>query len=634
MGSIYGSALSGMNAAQIGLATTEHNIANASTPGYSRQQVLLAAFPAQSLGSGFIGKGVDVTGVRRIYDQYLNTQVLQQQTQASYLTTYHAAISQIDNLLSDPAAGMTQTLQGFFSSMSTVANNPESGSARQTLLSNARAVVDRFQGIDQQLTDMSNGVNKQIEGSVSSINSYAQQIATLNGLIKGAVGGSQGQQPNDLIDQRDQMISQLNLEIRATVLPQSDGSVSVFFGNGQPLVVNEQVMTLKTIQSATDPSKVDIAFLNGKSLVPLQTDSLQGGKLGAYLTFRDQSIEPARNALGRLALGLANSINQQNQLGQDLYGSLGGDLLSMTAPFVSSNSNNTGTAAVSASITNVSALTTSDYQLNYDGANYTVVRLADKTVTNIGPTLPQTIDGFTINLVSGSAVAGDSFLIRPVANAARDIALLTSDPAKIAAAAPMRATAALANLGSAKISSGSVNAPPPVNVNLQSPVSITFTSPTTFTVSGAVPNVVGSVAYTSGQNISYNGWTVQITGSPIAGDVFNVATNTNASGDNRNALLMAGLQTKNLMANGTSSLEGLYSQLVGDIGATTHQLDVTSQAQNNMVSHSVASQQAVSGVNLDEEAANLLQYQRAYQASAKAMQIANTMFDALLALGK
>jgi flagellar hook-associated protein 1 FlgK len=634
MGNIFTSSISGMNAAQIGLATTEHNIANASTPGFTRQQIVLGSNPAQSFGGGFLGQGVNVSSVIRIYDQYLSTQVLQQQTQASYLTNYHTALAQIDNMLSDPKGGMSPPMQDLFSAMNSVANNPESVSARQTLLSNAQSVVNRFQGIDQQLTDMANGLNGQITSSVRSINSYAQQIATLNGLIKKAIAVGQGQQPNDLLDQRDHLINQLNQQSNVTVLQQADGSASVFIGNGQPLVVNEQAMALRAVQSANDPSKIDVAFQNGVNTIHLQQSSLQGGSLSAFLAFRDQSLEPARNALGRVALGLATSFNQQNQLGQDLNGVLGANLFNAAIPRVSQSASNLGTAVVSATISNISGLTTSDYLLNFDGTNYSTVRLSDNAVTNLGPVLPQTVDGFSVNLASGSAMAGDSFLIRPVADAARDISLLSNDPAKIAAAAPMRASAALANLGTATISSGLVNAPPPVNANLQSPVSLTFTSPTTFTVTGAVPAVGGPVTYTPGQDISYNGWTVQITGAPVAGDVFNVATNTNATGDNRNALLMAGFQTINLMANGTASLADTYSQLVGEVGAKTHELDVTSQAQNNMVAQVVASQQSVSGVNLDEEAANLLQYQRAYQAAAKAMQIANTMFDALLALGK
>lgn len=635
---IFSAALTGMNAAQYGITTTEHNIANASTPGFSRQQVLLSAGVAQQLGAGFIGQGVDVSGVRRIYDQFLNTQVLQEQTQASYLTSYHSSLAQIENMFSDPVAGVAPAMHGLFDTMHGVANNPESIPSRQTFLGNAQATVNRFQSIDQQLTSLANGLTGQINSSVNDINSYAQQIATLNNNIKRAIaGGPAGQQPNDLLDQRDQLINQVNQQIKTTVLKQPDGTLSVFIGNGQALVIDDKAMSLQVVQSANDPSKVDIAYLANGKTVNIQQSSLQGGSLGAYLTFRDQSLEPARNALGRVAIGLATSLNQQNQLGQDLNGVLGGNLFNVAVPRVSQNANNTGTATMAATITNVSALTTSDYQLKFDGTNYSMVRLSDNKVTNLGagPLTPSAvIDGFTANITAGAMAAGDSFLIRPTADGGRDISMSTTDPAKIAAAAPMRATAALTNTGTASISNGTVNSPPPTNANLQSPVSLTFTSPTTFTVSGAVPAVAGAVTYTSGQNISYNGWTVKITGTPAAGDIFNVTSNTNAVGDSRNALVMAGLQTQNLMANGTASFGGIYGQLVGDIGVKTREMDITSQAQNNVVAKSVASQQAVSGVNLDEEAANLLRYQKAYQASAKAMQIASSMFDLLLTLGK
>ena len=633
MADLFTSALSAMNAAQMGLATTQHNIANANTPGFTRQQVLVGSRAGVQSGAGFVGAGVDTTGVIRIYDQFLNTQVLSEQSQASYLTAYHAAIRQIDNLVADPAAGAAPSMQSFFDAMNGVANSRESFPARQTLLGNAQFAVNRFQAIDQRLTDIAGGLNVQITSSVDTVNSYARQIATLNGSIKRALSGGQGEQPNDLIDQRNYAISQLNKEIKATVLQQQDGTVSVFMGNGQTLVLDEHAMKLQTVQSATDPSKLEVAYLNNGVTSAMQQSNLQGGSLGAYIAFRDQTLEPARNALGRVALGMAISINQQNRLGQDYYGALGGDLFNAPSPRVDQGAYNTGTAVVSASITDVAALTTSDYQLRYDGANYSMLRLSDNAVTYLGA-LPQTVDGFTVSLASGAMAAGDSFLIRPTANGARDISLATNDPAKIAAAAPIRATAALINTGTAAISNGTVNAPPPVNANLQQPVSIVFdTPPTTFTVTGTgVPGSPVTVPYTDGADITYNGWTVQITGTPVAGDTFNIESNTNATGDSRNALLLAGLQTQYLMENGTASLQGIYGQLVGEIGAKTHEIDVTSKAQDNMVTQTVAAQQAISGVSLDEEAANLIRYQNAYQAAAKAMQIAKTMFDAILAI--
>ncbi len=406
--------------------------------------------------------------------------------------------------------------------------------------------------------------------------------------------------------------------------------------------MGNQAMTLQAIPTASNPSQLTIAYLgpNGNA-IPLPQSSLQGGTLGAYLDFQNQSLAPAQNALGLVAIGLATSFNQQNQLGQTLNGTLGSALFNVPAPNVIANTGNTGTAAVSAAITNAGALTTSDYQLKFDGTNYSLTNLSNNTVTNLGATLPQTVDGITINLSSGMPAAGDSFLIQPTINGASGISLLTSDPTQIAAAAPILASAATANTGSATISSGTVNPPPPVtpnptypltDLNLQQPVSITFNNPpTSYNVTGTGTGNPVNVPYTPGSNISYNGWTVQISGTPSAGDVFNVGANTNAVGDNRNALLMAGLQSQNLLSNGTATLADAYSQLVDSVGTTDQQVTASSTAQANMLAQTTAAQQSVSGVNLDEEAANLMQYQNAYQASAKAMQVADSLFATLLA---
>jgi len=847
MGSnLFTSALSAMNAAQAGMATTQHNIANASTPGFTRQEVVIGSRAGQQTGAGFVGAGVDVSGVIRIYDQYLTNQVRLEQTQSSYLTTYHSAMKQIDNLVADPVAGASPAMQDFFNAMNGVANNPESIPARQTLLGTAQFVVNRFQAIDQRMTDIADGLGGQITRSISTVNAYAQQISTLNGNIKRAIANGQGQLPNDLLDQRDQVINQLNQEIKVNVQFQLDGSGNVYIGNGQALVIDEKAMRLDAVRSETDPSKLDIVYRDGNDTTLLQQSGLQGGNLGAYLAFRDQSLEPARNALGRVAMGLAAKMNEQNQLGLDLNGALGGNIFNVGVPRVEKGINNVGSAVAMASISDASQLTTSDYQLRYDGSNYTMVRLSDNTTTSVGTTaVPPSnveIDGFTFSLTSG-AQKDDTFLIRPTADGARDISVAISNPAKIAAAAPVRTAALLsatttasptttvasgaisgsvvsvagttastatftvdgktlftntiaagstgtlitganldtawtvfaaanagytrtgtfaagtaqiakadgmpitlaetqttgtgatlsvfaaagagfigvtpstkagvanitantpnnanlanpvtitfaspttytvtgaipdvsgvqtytapsisyngwtmqlggpapaagnvfniaANSGSANISSGTVNPPPPatpnpanptVDLNLQSPVSIIFTSPTTFNVVGTGTGNPVSLTYpTASGSITYNGWTAQISGTPAAGDVFTVGANTSATGDNRNALLLAGMQNQNLMAGNTTTFQGAYGQLVGEVGAKTHELDVTSQAQINMTAQTVAAQQSVSGVNLDEEAANLMLYQRAYQAAAKAMQIANSMFDALLSIG-
>lgn len=634
---IFGSGVSAMNAAQIGLATTEHNIANANTPGFTRQEIVQGTRLPQSTGAGYVGQGVDVSTVKRIYNEFLFNQVLQGQTQASQLETYYQQIGQIDNMLADSDAGLSPAIQEFFSAVNNVASSPDSQASRQAMLGSAQFLAARFQSLNQRLSDINNSINGQISSSVMTINSYAQQIATMNKNIVLAQAAFNGQLPNDLLDQRDQLISQLNKEIKTTVVKQSDGSINVFIGAGQSLVVGERTMPLQTVQSLTDPTKLEVAYgSSSANLVRAQQSSFQGGNLGGLLAFRSESLDASQNALGRVAMVLADTFNQQHKLGQDLTGALGGNFFTQPVPSVNASTANTGSATVSASIADSSALTGSDYTLRFDGGTaYTLTRLSDNTVTSFA-SLPQTVDGLTITTTAG-AIAGDSYLIRPTINGARDIAVAISDTSKIAAAAPIRTNAVLANLGTGRISAGTVNAVLPVNANLQQPVSIVFDNPpTTYTVTGTgVPSSpVSGVPYTAGADITYNGWTIQITGAPVAGDTFTVASNTNATADNRNALLLANLQTRNTIAGGTTSYQGAYAQLVSQVGNKTHEMGLTSQAQISMVNQIIQTQQSVSGVNLDEEAANLMRYQRAYQAAGRVIQVANSLFDTLLSLGE
>ncbi|MCE9549984.1 MAG: flagellar hook-associated protein FlgK [Betaproteobacteria bacterium] len=632
---IFGSGVSALNAAQIGLSTTEHNIANANTPGFNRQEVMLGTRIPQATGAGFIGQGVDVSTVKRMYNEFLSNQVLQGQAQASQLETYYQQIGQIDNMLADSDAGLSPALQELFSAVNNVASSPDSQAARQVMLGSAQSLVSRFQSLNQRMSDINSSINGQIRSSVTTINSYAQQIASMNKNIVLAQATSNGQPPNDLLDQRDQLISQLNQETKATVVKQSDGSFNVFIGSGQSLVVGEQAMTLQAVQSLSDPSRIEVAYGSGASVIRLQQNSFQGGNLGGLIAFRSESLDVTQNALGRMAMVLADTFNQQHKFGQDLSGNMGGNFFTQPVPLVNTNTANTGTATISASIVSSSALTGSDYSLRFNGGTaYTLTRLSDNTVTAFAA-LPQTVDGLTITTTAG-AIAGDSYTIRPTVNGARDIAVAISDPSKIAASVPIRTNASLANIGSGRISGGTVNAILPVNANLQQPVSIVFDNPpTTFTVTGTgVPgSPVAGVAYSAGTDITYNGWTMQIAGAPAAGDTFTVASNTNATADNRNALLLASLQTKNTVAGGTASYQGAYAQLVSQVGNKTRELETTSSAQTSMVNQIIQTQQSVSGVNLDEEAANLMRYQRAYQAAGKAIQIAGTLFDTLLSLG-
>jgi flagellar hook-associated protein 1 len=630
-GSIFGIGVSGLNAAQAALVTTGHNIANAGADGFHRQQVFTGTQIPQETGSGFFGKGVTVDTVMRAYSRFLDSAVLQTQTQASYLDAYGAQIRQIDNLLADPAAGLSPALQSFFSAVQDVASNPASVPSRQAMISQAQALVSRFQSFDARFTEIRNGLNRQITDTVSAINSTAQDIARINDLII-KTQSDENRPPNDLLDKRDVLIADLNKMVRASVITQSDGSVNVFIGNGQSLVLGTQPFTLAAAPSSADPQDYAISYgANGVS-IPISAGMLQGGSLGALLDFRTQTLDSVQNNLGRVAVVLAQTFNDQHRLGQDLAGALGQDFFNLPSAQALTNADNTGTAVIGAANVDVGALTGSDYRLAFNAGTWTLTRLTDGNQTAFAG-FPQTIDGFTLSLASGAAANGDTFLIQPTRSGSRDISVAVTDTTRIAAAAPIRSAAAAANTGSGRISAGTVDAPPPPDVNLQQAVTITFTGPASFDVTGAGTGNPAGIAYVAGANISFNGWTVQIIGAPVAGDTFTIGPNTGGVSDNRNALLLADLQTTNTVAGGTANYQSAYSLVVSAVGNRAREIQVQSTAQDALVKQTVDAQQALSGVNLDEEAANLIRFQQAYQASGRVLSIAAALFDTILEIG-
>lgn len=647
--SIFGIGISGMNAAQAGLVTTGHNISNASTPGYTRQEIVQVSNLAQFTGLGFLGQGVAVSTVKRIYSDALSNQLTLAQAQGSQLDAYYAQIKQLDTLLGDASAGLAPALQEFFSGVADLAAHPESMPSRQAMLSSANALSARFQDLDQQVSEIRAGINSEIVSSIDSINRYAQQIAGLNQGILAVESATTLQPANDLRDQRDALIAALNQEVSASVVRASNGSYDVFVGNGQPVVVGSTSFTLAAARSLEDPLRVEVGYQNGASVGLISSASIQGGRLGGLLSFRSTSLDAVQNSLGRVAMGVAQTFNDQHVLGQDLNGELGEEFFSVAGPTVLPSSKNAGVATVTATLQSVNTLTTSDYRLQYNGAalgneNFTLTRISDGLQTPVTfPTLggyPHSldVDGVTLTLSAGAAL-NDTWMIEPTRLGAGSLQVALTDPAAIAAASPIRTGAALQNSGSASISAGSVSGV--ANLPLPATVTLTFDAVAgEFAIGGAVP-AAGPIAYTSGNNISFNGISFAISGTPADGDAFTLVRNSNGVSDNRNALALGLLQTARTLGQSagvgsepTTSFQGAYSQLVSQVGNTTRQMEVTAKAQTNMIAQTRQAQQSVSGVNLDEEAANLLRYQQAYQASGKMMQIASTLFQTVLDLGR
>lgn len=733
---------SALAAAQAGLATTGHNIANANTPGYSRQIVLQASAGSQNAGFGYVGKGAAVADVRRVFNDLLATQVRSAQSTQNQVQAYYDQIKQIDNQLADTTSGLSPVLQDFFKGIQDLAANPNAAASRQAALSSAQALAARFQSLDGQLKEVEQSVNSQITSAVTAINTHAAQIAKLNDAIEKAAGNGDGHVSNDLLDQRDYAITQLSKEIKTTVVKQGN-SFNILIGSGQPLVVGAKTQDLTVVASDTNRNRMQIAYHSNGKLVPLSESSLSGGRLGGLLEFRSKSMEPAQNALGRVAIGLAITFNAQHNLGQDQTGQLGGNFFAVAVPRVEASRNNlnsppTPVADIKADITDPSKLTTSDYRISYvsgpPSPEYVVTRLPENsksTFTSFPGGDGQAIPGVKLTEPAGTPMqVNDEFLIRPTADGAAKFAVEINDVSKIAAGAPISATAPLTNVGTGKISAGVVSstllmrpgatsglslayAPgSPGTVSISSPVAkpITVISPpvapsteetaTVYPAGTPVPYTVGQtimydgirfsnipgastntagtlnvdkilpmeigfangglsgfpaqldvsvkgadgktvnyaagttpIPFKDGDTISTGGITFTVTGSPKDGDKFSIKSNPNGVGDSRNAVLLGSLQGANTLADGTTTYQGAYAHLVSFIGNKTHELEVTYKAESAYLEQAETAMEAESGVNLDEEATNLLRYQQAYQAAAKVMQTANTLFDTLLTLG-
>lgn len=654
-GNILSIGRSGLFAAQAALSTTGNNIANANVAGYSRQVVVQATSAEQDYGYGFIGSGTTVAEVKRYSDDFLNGQVRTAQASTSAYDSYNAQISQVDNLLSDTTSGLSPALQDFFNGVQDVSSNPSSVASRQALLSSADSLTASFQGLNGRLQEIRDGVNTQITSNVTLINSYAQQIAQLNDQIT-ALSTDANHTPNDLMDKRDQLVLDLNKQVKANVVAGDNNSITVTIGSGQPLVVGKQVYTLAATSSPTDPTRVEVGYNSGGKVTVLGESLLTGGELGGLFDFRANSLDTAQNSLGRVALGLAQSFNNQHKLGIDNSGAPGGNFFVEAPAFVGISSANApaSTTVLSASVSDVTKLTTSDYRVDYDGSNFTVTRLSDNKPTTIAPypqAGPQTIDGVDFN-ISGNATKGDSFIVKPTINGAAQFGVVLADPSKLATGAPIVTSTPLANKGSGKIGEGSVdkNYLTPGNaLTAATPVTLTFAAGPPATLAGfpagqavtatasdgtVTPYAAGvAVPFVAGTNYSFGGIDVAFTGAPADGDTFGIGVNQSGAGDNRNARLLGALQTTNILDGNTATFQSGYAQLVSNVGNKTREVQVNGEAGAALLAQATQSQQSVSGVNLDEEAANLIKFQQAYQAAGKVMQIAGTLFDTLLSIG-
>jgi len=618
---------------QQAITTTGHNIANVNTEGYSRQRVNFDTLTPQLSGGSYIGSGVATDSIERIFDQFLNSEVQSRNSAQSGSQAYYDLASRVDSLLADPDVGLSNTLEGFFSALQDVSNNPGSLPERQVLLGEAQVLADSFHYLDGNFRSIGNELNARIETSVSDINSLASSIAELNEQVVRATAAGGGAPPNDLLDSRDQLITELSGKINVTTVAQTDGAINVMVGNGQALVIGFSAQQLQTFDNPYDGTQtlVGIAGLSG-SITDLGR-FLDGGELGAALDFREQVLDPAINQLGLVAMGLTATFNDQHQLGLDLNGQAGGDFFQPLSATYTANPNNSGASSINVAISDATALSGDDYNLRYDGAQWTLTNLS----TNVSQTGagPFSVDGLQIN-VAGLPVDGDTFVIQPTRQGATLFDVVLNDAESFAAASPLRSQEALTNIGSSDIDGLTVN--DVSGLPLASQVTLTF-NPDALGVGIPGYDVTGiaggPLAYdptteSNGKTFALGGFDFTVSGIPQDGDELIIENNVNGSGDNRNALALAGLQTENLLNGGATSYQGAYGSLVADVAVKTSQAESAAKTGQVLLDQSIAARDSVSGVNLDEEAANLIRYQQAYQAAAQVISVADQMFQVLL----
>ncbi len=652
MAGLLDTAVSGLRAYQSALTTVSHNISNVNTDGYSRQTVELNAREPQTFGSISVGQGVELTSITRVIDEFNSNNIREFQSSFSRLDMFNTFSSRVENIVADEQGSLMPAMDSFFNAMDDVANDPSSNAPRVVLTGQADNLQQRFNSLATELQQLSKEVDNRIVSEVNDINALTTEIARVNDSITRS--NSTNAQPNDLLDRRDSLLKDLSEKLSVTVVKQTDGTLNVLAGTGQLLVTGSISINLSTQADVFQPDRLAVTLVSGGSSIDI-SNTISGGELGGLLDFRNNMLDSAQNRLGRTAIALSDSFNNVHRQGYDLNGNIGGDFFSAGTPQVLNKTTNTGSGAVAVTISDSTAITVSDYEVRFAGGNYNIVRLSDNASVGSGvfanPT-NVTADGLAFNL-TGAPAAGDSFYVRPTRTGATDFQALITDTAAIAAAAPIRTISSSANIGDIDISAGTVidstNASLLNTVTMTidaagqidlidttllpapgQPISVDVTRPSTGTTVTTI-NPSSNIVYEAGMTITANGWQVQLTGNaPQPGDVLTVQENTGAATDNRNALSLASLRSQGVLDGATKTFEQDYGALTAEVGGVAQQININLDVESSLLSNAMQERESISGVNLDEEAANLIRFQQAYQALARVIQTAQATFQSLL----
>lgn len=645
------------------MQTTGHNIANAQTPGYSRQTVQLQTSGGQSTGAGFFGKGVDVVTVQRASDAFLETQSQTAASMAAMDTARSDNLQQLETVFPPGDNGMGAAVGQFMNSFVDLANSPSDSSARQVILSDAAEVADRFATAGAQLDRLQSGVNSDLRNSVAQVNQMAAQVAKLNGDIAALRGTSSA--PNDLLDQRDQLIKQIGNLVKVSTVAANDGSMGVFIAGGQRLVLGAEAQSLAVTPDPANTARSVISISDSGILHELSTDLLVGGSISGLLKYQNEDLVAARNQLGQMAASVSARVNQIQGFGIDMGSPPGaGDpIFAVGSPTAIPNTHNARNASggfastVSLKVVDGTQLKASDYELEADPAtagNYIVTRGSDGVKFSMAPNgsdwsytrlsdgaaMGDSMDGFQISF-NGAPGGTDRFELQPVGRAATGMTRVLDNPAGIAAASPMTAVMGVANKGTATVAGLSVvdtsNVP-------STTAAINFTDANggySYTLTDASGNVTssGTGTWTAGQPIAMNGFELNLDGVPASGDTLTVSKTAHPESNNGNALAIVGLRDESFvgrdkqidgsLADGETATDA-YASTLANVGVRVQSAKTASTISTATSQQADAAVADKSGVNLDEEAGRLIQFQQGYQAAAKVLQVAQAIFDTLL----
>lgn len=621
MSSVLSTGTSALLAFQRALATTSHNVANIKTPGYSRQKVDFATADPQNYGYGDVGNGTRITDVRRVADQLAISRLLDGSGELARLKQLSTMADRVDAMFSDTSTNVAGVWSNFFDSVSGLSSNASGSADRQNMLDSGKTLANRFQQLNTQLNNLNGEVNNGLIAGATEINRLAQEIAQLNG----SIGGNAATAAPDLLDRRDQLIANLVGYTGGTAVMQDGGLMNVYTAGGQALVVGTTASKVTTVTDPYQPERLQLALESQGQKITIEGKTL-GGQIGGLLEFRDTVLTPAQAELGKLAIGMASSFNDVHRQGADLYGNMGGDFFTIGNPRITANSANAGTASMSASFGDLSKLDGQNIVMKFDGTQWQATRAdtgAAIPMTGAGTAAdPLVLNGVAL-VMSGTPAKDDRFLLQPTAGVAGSMAVAITDTSRIAAAAPIKGTAAMANTGTGKLTG--VKATDPDNAMLRNPAAIVFISATEYTIDGGAPNT-----YTAGQTITANGWSFVLDGAPKTGDTFNIGPTPAGSSDNSNALLLAKVEQAKTFNAGTVTLSGALGGLTTQVGAAARSAEYSLMAQQVITDQAQAARDSISGVNLDEEASDMLRLQQAYQAASQLISTADTMFQTIL----